>query len=77
MRLGGPLGERGDHIYLAQDLEPSERDGEADEIETSWVSLSQVLGMIDREGIEDAKTIIGVSWARNDSILSQRGREQV
>ena len=70
MRLGGPLGERGDHIYLAQDLEPSERDGEADEIEISWLSLPQVLGMIDGGEIENAKTIIGVLWARGDSILS-------
>jgi len=35
--------------------------------------------MIERGEIEEAKTIIGllVLWARNDSILSQRGREQV
>ncbi|MFQ6001172.1 MAG: NUDIX hydrolase [Anaerolineae bacterium] len=64
-------------IYLAQGLEPSGRGGEADE--TYWFSWPQVLEMIDRGEIEDAKTIIGllVLWARSDSVLSPGRREQV
>jgi len=64
-------------IYLDQDLEPSGRGGEADE--AYWFSWPQVLEMIDREEIEDAKSIIGllVLWARSDSVLSPRRREQV
>ncbi len=66
-------------IYLAQDLEPSGRGGEADEIEVSWFSWPQVLEMIDRGEIEDAKTIIGllVLWAGSDSVLSGRRRERI
>jgi hypothetical protein len=60
-------------------LEPSGRGGEANEIEVSWFSLPQVLKMIDRGEIEDAKSIIGLLflWARSDSVLSRRRREQV
>lgn len=64
-------------IYLDQDLEPSGRGGEADE--AYWFSWPQVLEMIDCEEIDDAKSIIGllVLWARSDSVLSPRRREQV
>jgi ADP-ribose pyrophosphatase len=55
-------------IYLAQDLKPSGRGGEADE--PYWFSWPQVLEMIERGEIEEAKTIIGVLWATGDSVLS-------
>ena len=53
------------HVYLARDLEPCASTPEEHEvIETRWVPFAEALGTADGGELQDAKTIIGLSWAR-------------
>ena len=51
------------HLYLATDLSETAAGGDEDEqLEPSWMTLSDALAAIDDGRIIDAKTIAGVSW---------------
>lgn len=52
------------HLFLATDLqEDTSRAADADEVlEPAWMTLPEALEAIERGGILDAKTIVGVSW---------------
>jgi ADP-ribose pyrophosphatase len=51
------------HLYLATDLSETAAGGDEDEeLETSWLELSDALAAIDDGRIMDAKTIAGVGW---------------
>ena len=51
------------HLYLATELSETTAGGDEDEqLEPSWLTLSDALAAIDDGRIIDAKTIAGVSW---------------
>lgn len=53
------------HVYLARDLEPCAATPEEHEVfEPRWVPFAEALGTADDGALQDAKTIIGLSWAR-------------
>ena len=51
------------HLYLATELSETTAGGDEDEdLEPSWLTLSDALAAIDDGRIIDAKTMAGVSW---------------
>ena len=53
------------HVFLARDLEPCASTPEDHEVfEPRWVPFGDALGTADDGELQDAKTIIGLSWAR-------------
>ena len=51
------------HLYLATELSETTAGGDPDEdLEPSWLTLSDALAAIDDGRITDAKTMAGVSW---------------
>lgn len=54
------------HLFLARGLAASHLKPEEHEVfEASWVPLSEAVAMAARGELRDAKTIIGLLWARN------------
>jgi len=53
------------HLFLARGLEPSDAQPEAHEVfESSWVPLEDAVGLAARGQLHDAKSVIGLLWAR-------------
>jgi ADP-ribose pyrophosphatase len=51
------------HLYLATDLSDSPADADPDEqLEPTWMTLTDALTAIDDGQIRDAKTIAGIGW---------------
>jgi ADP-ribose pyrophosphatase len=52
------------HVYLARDLSPSDARAEAHEVfETRWVPLTEAASLAADGRLQDAKTIIALTWA--------------
>ena len=50
-------------LYLATDLRPVSAGGDEDEsLEASWLSIDEAVEAIERGGIVDAKSIVGILW---------------
>jgi 8-oxo-dGTP pyrophosphatase MutT (NUDIX family) len=53
------------HVYLARDLEPCASAPEEHEVlEPRWVPLAEAITSADGGELQDAKTVIGLTWAR-------------
>ena len=53
------------HVFLARGLEPSGLEPEEHEVfETSWIPLDEAVEMAAHGRIRDAKSLIGLLWAR-------------
>jgi 8-oxo-dGTP pyrophosphatase MutT (NUDIX family) len=53
------------HLFLAQDLEPADASPEEHEVlEASWVPLQEAMGLAASGQLQDAKSVIGLLWAR-------------
>jgi len=53
------------HLFLARDLEPVEARPEEHEVfEASWIPLAEATGLAASGQLQDAKTLIGLLWAR-------------
>jgi len=53
------------HLFLARDLEAVEARPEEHEVfEASWVPLEEAVGLAASGRLQDAKTLIGLLWAR-------------
>jgi ADP-ribose pyrophosphatase len=53
------------HLFLAQDLEPADASPEEHEVlEASWVPLQEAMGLAASGRLQDAKSVIGLLWAR-------------
>jgi ADP-ribose pyrophosphatase len=57
------------HIFLAQDLAPAEASPEDHEVlEASWVPLAEAMDLAASGRLQDAKSVIGLLWAREREI---------
>lgn len=53
------------HVFLARDLAPCESTPEAHEVlEPRWVPLDEAIELAAGAQLQDAKTIVGLAWAR-------------
>ena len=53
------------HLFLAQDLEPADASPEEHEVlEASWVPLQEAMVLAASGRLQDAKSVIGLLWAR-------------
>jgi 8-oxo-dGTP pyrophosphatase MutT (NUDIX family) len=53
------------HVFLARDLAPCDSTPEAHEVfEARWVPLDEAFGLAAGAQLQDAKTIVGLAWAR-------------
>jgi 8-oxo-dGTP pyrophosphatase MutT (NUDIX family) len=53
------------HLFLAQDLQPADASPEEHEVlEASWVPLQEALDLAASARLQDAKSVIGLLWAR-------------
>jgi len=54
------------HLFLARDLEPTEARPEEHEVfEANWVPLDEAVALAASGQLHDAKTLIGLLWARD------------
>lgn len=57
------------HLFLAQDLEPADASPEDHEVlEVSWVPLRYAVDLAASGRLQDAKSVIGLLWAREREI---------
>jgi ADP-ribose pyrophosphatase len=53
------------HLFLARDLQPADASPEEHEVlEASWVPLQQAMDLASSGRLQDAKSVIGLLWAR-------------
>jgi 8-oxo-dGTP pyrophosphatase MutT (NUDIX family) len=53
------------HVFLARELEPCAATPEEHEVfEARWVPLAEAVRSADEGSLQDAKTLIGLAWAR-------------
>ncbi len=53
------------HLYLARDLSPTRARPEEHEVfEARWVPLAEAVGLATGGSLRDAKTLVGLLWAR-------------
>jgi len=53
------------HLFLARNLEPADASPEEHEVlEASWVPLQQAMDLASSGRLKDAKSVIGLLWAR-------------
>lgn len=63
------------HVYLARDLSPCETGAEAHEVfETRWVSLADAFTLAADGRLQDAKTIIALTWAHTRLQAEKRAK---
>lgn len=57
------------HLFLAQDLEPADASPEDHEVlEATWVPLQDAIDLAASGRLQDAKSVIGLLWARERNI---------
>ncbi len=62
------------HVYLARDLDASERTPEAHEVfDARWVPLDEAVEFAANGRLQDAKTIVGLTWAQH--VLAAEARD--
>ena len=62
------------HVYLARDLDASERTPEANEVlDARWVPLDEAVEFAANGRLQDAKTIVGLTWAQH--VLAAEARD--
>ncbi len=53
------------HLFLAQDLQPADASPEEHEVlEATWVPLQEAMDLAASGRLQDAKSVIGLLWAR-------------